>query len=76
MECCGRHNFTDWEENENKEHTNHVPCSCTKSNRKEWFCDAPENEVYIKGCDEYIKMWFENNTLALIAINIALLTVE
>uniref|UniRef100_A0A8C3RQ72 Tetraspanin n=1 Tax=Chelydra serpentina TaxID=8475 RepID=A0A8C3RQ72_CHESE len=48
MECCGRHNSTDWKKNENKEHTNQVPCSCTKSNMKEWFCDAPENEVYIK----------------------------
>uniref|UniRef100_A0A8C0GB93 Tetraspanin n=1 Tax=Chelonoidis abingdonii TaxID=106734 RepID=A0A8C0GB93_CHEAB len=76
LECCGRHNSTDWKKNENKEHTNQVPCSCTKSNREEWFCDVPVNEVYIKGCDEYIKMWFENNTLVLIAINIALLTIE
>uniref|UniRef100_A0A674HY81 Tetraspanin n=1 Tax=Terrapene triunguis TaxID=2587831 RepID=A0A674HY81_9SAUR len=41
LECCGRHNSTDWKKNENKEHTNQVPCSCTKSNRKEWFCDLP-----------------------------------
>ncbi|KAM9173264.1 tetraspanin-19 [Pangshura tecta] len=76
LECCGRYNSTDWKKNENKEHTNQVPCSCTKSNREEWFCDVPANDVYSKGCDEYIKMWFENNTLVLIAINIALLTVE
>ncbi|XP_067415968.1 tetraspanin-19 [Emydura macquarii macquarii] len=76
FECCGRHNSTDWKKNENKEHANEVPCSCTKSNMKEWFCDASENAVYIKGCEEYIKMWFENNTSVLIAINIALLMVE
>ncbi|XP_053872188.1 tetraspanin-19 [Malaclemys terrapin pileata] len=76
LECCGRHNSTDWKKNENKQYTNQVPCSCTKSNRKEWFCDATANEVYTKGCDEYIKMWFENNALVLISINIALLIVE
>ncbi|XP_006114082.2 tetraspanin-19 isoform X1 [Pelodiscus sinensis] len=76
LECCGRHNSTDWKKNENKEHADQVPCSCIKSNRKEWFCDAPGNEVYSKGCDEYINVWFENNTLALIIINIALLTIE
>ncbi|XP_030404473.1 putative tetraspanin-19 [Gopherus evgoodei] len=34
------------------------------------------NAVQNTGCDEYIKMRFENNSLVLIAINIALLTVE
>ncbi|XP_025061340.1 putative tetraspanin-19 [Alligator sinensis] len=76
LECCGRYNFSDWKKNEHMEHVNQVPCSCTISNIKKWFCVASETSVYSKGCEEYIKMWFENNTLFLIAVNIGLLAVQ
>ncbi|XP_019398677.1 PREDICTED: putative tetraspanin-19 isoform X2 [Crocodylus porosus] len=34
------------------------------------------NDVQHSGCEVYIKMWFENNTLFLIAVNIGLLVVQ
>lgn len=46
MECCGRYNFTQWEKNKNMENRAQIPCSCTKSNLKKWFCDIPRNSTY------------------------------
>ncbi|NXD72258.1 CD82 protein, partial [Eolophus roseicapillus] len=46
MECCGRYNVTQWERNKNKENSAQIPCSCTKSSLKKWFCDVPRGSTY------------------------------
>ncbi|XP_048358140.1 tetraspanin-19 [Sphaerodactylus townsendi] len=76
LQCCGRHNFTDWKGNKHKELINQVPCSCTTSNTKEWFCDALKNATYTKGCEEDIEAWYEENIWLLFVIHFVLLAVE
>uniref|UniRef100_A0A8B9LYE8 Tetraspanin 19 n=1 Tax=Accipiter nisus TaxID=211598 RepID=A0A8B9LYE8_9AVES len=76
MECCGRYNVTQWERNKNKENSTQIPCSCTKSSLKKWFCDVPRNSTYSMGCEEYLNTWFENNVLNLTAITISLLITQ
>ncbi|XP_053262769.1 tetraspanin-19 [Podarcis raffonei] len=76
LHCCGRYNSTDWKWNKNKDHANQVPCSCTTSNTKKWFCDALKNATYTRGCEEDIKTWYEQNTWLLLSINTGLLKVE
>ncbi|PNI59380.1 TSPAN19 isoform 7, partial [Pan troglodytes] len=46
--CCGQHNYTDWIKNKNKENSGQVPCSCTKSTLRKWFCDEPLNATYLE----------------------------
>ncbi|XP_010006353.1 PREDICTED: putative tetraspanin-19 [Chaetura pelagica] len=76
MECCGRYNVTQWERNENKGSITQIPCSCTKSNLKKWFCDVPGESIYSMGCEEYLNTWFENNVFILAAIFISLLMTQ
>ncbi|XP_077195077.1 tetraspanin-19 isoform X2 [Paroedura picta] len=76
LQCCGRYNFTDWNKNEYKEHVNQVPCSCTASNMKEWFCDVLKNATYTKGCEEDIKAWYDENSWILFLIHFGLLAIE
>ncbi|NXL50089.1 CD82 protein, partial [Podilymbus podiceps] len=76
MECCGRYNVTQWERNKNKENSTQIPCSCTKSNLKKWFCDVPRDSTYTMGCEEYLNTWFDNNVLILTAIAIGLLITQ
>ncbi|NWX42122.1 CD82 protein, partial [Steatornis caripensis] len=76
MECCGRYNVTQWERNKNKENSTQIPCSCTKSSLKKWFCDVPRDSIYSMGCEEYLNTWFENNVLILAAITISLLITQ
>ncbi|NXJ59333.1 CD82 protein, partial [Rostratula benghalensis] len=76
MECCGRYNVTQWESNKNKESSTQIPCSCTTSGLKKWFCDIPRNLTYSMGCEEYLNTWFENNVLILTAIAISLLITQ
>ncbi|XP_053111295.1 tetraspanin-19 isoform X2 [Hemicordylus capensis] len=76
VHCCGRYNFTDWKKNEHKEHEGLLPCSCTTFTTKKRFCDALENATYTRGCEEDIKMWYENNAWLLISINSGLLSVD
>ncbi|NXK48246.1 CD82 protein, partial [Chauna torquata] len=76
MECCGRYDVTQWEKNKNKENSTQIPCSCTKSSLKKWFCDVPKNSAYSMGCEEYLDTWFENNVLILTGINISLLVTQ
>ncbi|KAM9264281.1 tetraspanin-19 [Cariama cristata] len=73
MECCGRYNVTQWERNKNKENSTWIPCSCTKSGLKKWFCDVSRDSTYNMGCEEYLNTWFENNVLILTAITVSLL---
>ncbi|KAG8513972.1 putative tetraspanin-19, partial [Galemys pyrenaicus] len=74
--CCGQHNFTDWIKNQNKENSEQVPCSCTNSTLKQWFCDAPLNATYLEGCENKINTWYLANALTLIGINFGLLASE
>ncbi|XP_030336108.1 putative tetraspanin-19 isoform X1 [Strigops habroptila] len=76
MECCGRYNVTQWERNKNKENITQIPCSCTKSSLKKWFCDVPRGSTYSMGCEEHLNTWFENNVLILTAITISLLITQ
>ncbi|XP_054845123.1 tetraspanin-19 isoform X2 [Eublepharis macularius] len=76
LQCCGRYNFTDWKANKHKEHANQVPCSCTTSNMKKWFCDVLENATYTKGCEEDITSWYEENIWILFVIHFGLLAIE
>ncbi|NXW65320.1 CD82 protein, partial [Eurystomus gularis] len=76
MECCGRYNVTQWERNKNKENSTQIPCSCTKSNLKKWFCHVSMDSAYSTGCEEYLNMWFENNVSILTAIAISLLITQ
>ncbi|NWI70123.1 CD82 protein, partial [Todus mexicanus] len=76
MECCGRYNVTQWERNKNKENSTRIPCSCTKSGLKKWFCDVSMDSMYSMGCEEYLNAWFENNVLILTAITISLLITQ
>ncbi|XP_067153292.1 tetraspanin-19 [Apteryx mantelli] len=76
MECCGRYNITQWDKNKNKGNSTEVPCSCTKSSLKKWFCDVPRNSTYHMGCEEYLDTWFENTALILTAINVGLLILQ
>ncbi|XP_005147974.1 tetraspanin-19 [Melopsittacus undulatus] len=76
MECCGRYNVTQWERNKNKENSTQIPCSCTKSSLKKWFCDVPRDSTYHMGCEEHLNTWFENNVLILTAITVSLLITQ
>ncbi|NXS53065.1 CD82 protein, partial [Brachypteracias leptosomus] len=76
MECCGRYNITQWERNKTKENSTQVPCSCTTSSLKKWFCHVSMDLTYSKGCEEYLNTWFENNVLILTAIIISLLITQ
>ncbi|XP_037380355.1 tetraspanin-19-like [Talpa occidentalis] len=76
LQCCGQHNFTDWIKNQNKENSEQVPCSCTNSTLKQWFCDVPLNATYLEGCENKINMWYLANALTLIGINFGLLASE
>lgn len=46
MECCGRYNITQWERNKNKDNSTQIPCSCTKSGLKKWFCNVSRDSTY------------------------------
>ncbi|XP_048660418.1 tetraspanin-19 isoform X2 [Marmota marmota marmota] len=74
--CCGQHNYTDWIKNKNKETSDQVPCSCTNSTLRKWFCDEPLNATYLEGCGGKISTWFDANALTFIGINFGLLTSE
>ncbi|XP_012297449.1 tetraspanin-19 [Aotus nancymaae] len=76
LQCCGQHNYTDWIKNKNKENPGQVPCSCTKSTLRKWFCDEPLNATYLEGCENKISTWYNVNVLTLIGINFGLLTSE
>ncbi|NXG22061.1 CD82 protein, partial [Grallaria varia] len=76
VECCGRYNATQWERNKNKKNSTQIPCSCTKSNPKNWFCDVSRDSTYSIGCEEYLNTWFENNVLILTAVTISLLITQ
>ncbi|XP_065521116.1 tetraspanin-19 [Lathamus discolor] len=76
MECCGRYNVTQWERNKNKENSTQIPCSCTKSTLKKWFCDVPRGSTYHMGCEEHLNTWFENTVLILTAITVSLLITQ
>nr|XP_045221604.1 tetraspanin-19 isoform X2 [Macaca fascicularis] len=76
LQCCGQHNYTDWIKNKNKENSGQVPCSCTKSTLRKWFCDEPLNATYLEGCENKISTWYNINALTLIGINFGLLTSE
>nr|XP_008002352.2 tetraspanin-19 isoform X3 [Chlorocebus sabaeus] len=76
LQCCGQHNYTDWIKNKNKENSGQVPCSCTKSTLRKWFCDEPLNTTYLEGCENKISTWYNVNVLTLIGINFGLLTSE
>ncbi|NXY19428.1 CD82 protein, partial [Atrichornis clamosus] len=76
MECCGRYNATQWERNKNNKNSTQIPCSCTKSNLKKWFCDVPRDSTYSMGCEEHLNTWFENTVLTLTAITISLLITQ
>ncbi|XP_019507831.1 PREDICTED: putative tetraspanin-19 isoform X3 [Hipposideros armiger] len=76
LQCCGQHNYTDWIKNKNKENSEQVPCSCTNSTLKKWFCDEPLNATYLEGCENKINTWYQVNALTLIGINVGLLVTE
>nr|XP_012596305.1 putative tetraspanin-19 isoform X4 [Microcebus murinus] len=76
LQCCGQHNYTDWMKNKNRENSELVPCSCTKSMLKKWFCDEPLNATYLEGCESKIGTWYNANVLTLIGINFGLLAFE
>ncbi|XP_027451074.2 putative tetraspanin-19 isoform X3 [Zalophus californianus] len=48
LQCCGQYNYTDWIKNTNKENSEQVPCSCTNSTLRKWFCDEPLNATYLE----------------------------
>ncbi|XP_006882643.1 PREDICTED: putative tetraspanin-19 [Elephantulus edwardii] len=76
LQCCGQNNYTDWIKNTNKENSEQVPCSCTNSTLRKWFCDEPLNSTYLEGCENKIRTWYEANILTLMAVNFGLLTLE
>lgn len=76
LQCCGQHNFTDWIKNQHKENSHQVPCSCTNSTLKQWFCDTALNATYLEGCENKIHSWYLANSLTLIGINVGLLVSE
>ncbi|XP_059042445.1 tetraspanin-19 isoform X1 [Mustela lutreola] len=76
LQCCGQYNYTDWIKNKNKETPEQVPCSCTNSTLRKWFCDEPLNSTYLEGCENKINTWYSGNALTLIGINFGLLASE
>uniref|UniRef100_A0A8D2CLB0 Tetraspanin n=1 Tax=Sciurus vulgaris TaxID=55149 RepID=A0A8D2CLB0_SCIVU len=76
LQCCGQHNYTDWIKNKNKEVSDQVPCSCTNSTLRKWFCDEPLNATYLEGCGGKINTWYDDNVLTFIGINFGLLISE
>ncbi|XP_074231426.1 tetraspanin-19 isoform X1 [Camelus bactrianus] len=76
LQCCGQKNYTDWIKNKNKENSEQVPCSCTNSTLRNWFCDEPLNATYLEGCENKINTWYHANVLTLIGINFGLLASE
>ncbi|XP_022408128.1 putative tetraspanin-19 [Monodon monoceros] len=76
LQCCGQKNYTDWMKNKNKENSEQVPCSCTNSTLRKWFCDEPLNATYLEGCENKINTWYHTNALTLIGVNFGLLASE
>ncbi|XP_057599146.1 tetraspanin-19 isoform X2 [Hippopotamus amphibius kiboko] len=76
LQCCGQKNYTDWIKNKHKENSEQVPCSCTNSTLRKWFCDEPLNATYLEGCENKINTWYHANALTLIGINFGLLASE
>ncbi|KAM5332650.1 tetraspanin-19 isoform 1-T1 [Glossophaga mutica] len=76
LQCCGQHNYTDWIKNKNKENSGQIPCSCTNSTLRNWFCDESLNATYLEGCENKINTWYQANVLTLIGINFGLLVSE
>ncbi|XDB50017.1 hypothetical protein AB1E18_003587 [Capra hircus] len=76
FQCCGLKNYSDWTKNKNKENSEQVPCSCTNSTLRKWFCDEPLNATYLQGCENKINTWYHANALTLIGINFGLLASE
>ncbi|XP_047644294.1 tetraspanin-19 [Phacochoerus africanus] len=76
LQCCGQKNYTDWIKNKNKENSEQVPCSCTNSTLRKWFCDEPRNATYTEGCEHKINTWYHANALTLVRINFGLLASE
>ncbi|XP_001915609.2 tetraspanin-19 isoform X1 [Equus przewalskii] len=76
LQCCGQDNYTDWMKNKNKENSEQVPCSCTNSTLRKWFCDEPLNATYLEGCENKINTWYHANALTLLGINFGLLASE
>ncbi|XP_004700478.1 tetraspanin-19 [Echinops telfairi] len=76
LQCCGQNNYTDWIKNTNKENSNQVPCSCTNSTLRKWFCDVPLHATYLEGCDNKISTWYGVNILTLIGIIFGLLALQ
>ncbi|XP_006873030.1 PREDICTED: putative tetraspanin-19 [Chrysochloris asiatica] len=73
LQCCGQNNYTDWIKNTNKENSEQVPCSCTNSTLRKWFCDEPLNATYLEGCENKISTWYDANIFILIGIDFGLL---
>ncbi|XP_004407895.1 PREDICTED: putative tetraspanin-19 [Odobenus rosmarus divergens] len=76
LQCCGQYNYTDWIKNTNKGNSEQVPCSCTNSTLRKWFCDEPLNATYLESCENKINTWYSDNALTLIGINFGLLASE
>ncbi|XP_004389324.1 tetraspanin-19 [Trichechus manatus latirostris] len=76
LQCCGQNNYTDWINNTNKENSEQVPCSCTSSTLRKWFCNAPLNATYLEGCENKISTWYDDNVLTLIGITFGLVASE
>ncbi|XP_017904573.1 PREDICTED: putative tetraspanin-19 isoform X2 [Capra hircus] len=76
FQCCDLKNYSDWTKNKNKENSEQVPCSCTNSTLRKWFCDEPLNATYLQGCENKINTWYHANALTLIGINFGLLASE
>ncbi|XP_007950774.1 tetraspanin-19 [Orycteropus afer afer] len=76
LQCCGQKNYTDWKKNMTKENSLQIPCSCTNSTLRKWFCDEPLTAIYLEGCENKIRTWYDANILTLIGINFGLLASE
>ncbi|KAJ8374190.1 hypothetical protein SKAU_G00047700 [Synaphobranchus kaupii] len=84
-ECCGRTNYTQWENNTFikllPDDENVYPCSCFKSSCPHLNNDTAQrfgmgSAVYTEGCEERIEAWFLENSYAILGMDAGLVLIQ
>ncbi|XP_060759363.1 tetraspanin-19 isoform X1 [Neoarius graeffei] len=82
--CCGRQNASDWKTNEfvQSQNTSDIyPCSCFNGScpvflANEMYSFGNGTHIYIMGCEEKLKDWFEKNVIVILGMDLALLFIQ
>ncbi|XP_029452945.1 putative tetraspanin-19 [Rhinatrema bivittatum] len=74
--CCGRTNSSDWNKNDYVVQKQRIPCSCTNSPLKKWFCELSQYNIHAQGCEAIIADWFNSNMYSLYGVEIGLFILQ